>query len=423
MKKRRYLLTAISIILCLFFAVNTFSCGKNPKASETKNPSSSVTGPSAPSTSGDVTDKPQNTQKPVETTPSVSPSPSPPPYPGPEVKLVPYDGIVEHIFFHEVIAYPELAFDGDAEQQGFDEYMVTVSEYNKVLDELYWNGFILVNLNDVWSEYIDESGVHKMRKNTLMLPENKKPLIISYDDISFYKYMQGNGFMQKLIIGDDGDIWATGVDRSGAPIITQDLTAVTILDKFVRQHPDFSMNGVKGCIALTGYEGILGYRTQTDRNNDTEEFRANRMQEIARVRPVVERLKETGWYFASHSYGHIGLAGASFNGVSADATRWMDEVGSLVGPTKIFLYPFGSRLDGNDVYDTGPALKYYHDLGFRYFGSVGYESFSRIKPDIAAVVFDRINIDGITLRSEKSRERFLQYGFFDSAQILDPMRP
>ena len=26
-----------------------------------------------------------------------------------------YDGIVEHPFFHPVVAYPELAFDGDAQ--------------------------------------------------------------------------------------------------------------------------------------------------------------------------------------------------------------------------------------------------------------------------------------------------------------------
>ena len=41
-----------------------------------------------------------------------------------------YDGIVEHLFFHPVVAYPELAFDGDAQANGIDDYMVTVDEYN-----------------------------------------------------------------------------------------------------------------------------------------------------------------------------------------------------------------------------------------------------------------------------------------------------
>lgn len=44
-----------------------------------------------------------------------------------------WDGIVEHLFFHPVIAYPELAFDGDNQANGLDDFMVTVDEYNKIL--------------------------------------------------------------------------------------------------------------------------------------------------------------------------------------------------------------------------------------------------------------------------------------------------
>jgi len=333
--------------------------------------------------------------------------------------LVQYSGVVEHIFFHEAIAWPELAFDGSSGQKGYDDNMVTVTEYTRILENLYRNDYILVDLNDVWSEYTDEGGARRMRKNTLMLPEGKKPLVISFDDLSFYKYMSGDGFMEKYIIGEDGSIWASGVDPKGNPVVSQDYAVITLLDKFVRDNPGFSLGGVKGCIALTGYEGILGYRTHTDRNNDTQEFRLNRTQEIARVRPVIARLKETGWYFATHSYGHINLASASLERVKNDANRWMDEVGSLVGDTKIFIYPFGSRLDGNDVWDTGPALRFYHDLGFRIFASVGREPFSRIKPDISAVMLDRMNSDGITLRN--ARDRFLR--FYDAREVFDESRP
>ena len=35
-----------------------------------------------------------------------------------QAKLVDYEGPVEHIFFHPLIAYPKLAFDGDAMAQG-----------------------------------------------------------------------------------------------------------------------------------------------------------------------------------------------------------------------------------------------------------------------------------------------------------------
>jgi peptidoglycan/xylan/chitin deacetylase (PgdA/CDA1 family) len=143
------------------------------------------------------------------------------------------------------------------------------------------------------------------------------------------------------------------------------------------------------------------------------------MQEVARVRPVIKRLKETGWYFASHSYGHIRLAVVSLDSVKKDALRWMDEVASLIGETKILIYPHGERLDNGDVYSTGPALLFYNDLGFRIFASVGNESFSRIKPDIPAVVCDRMHADGISLRGE--RERYMK--FYDAAKVFDPLRP
>ena len=69
----------------------------------------------------------------------------------PKEGYVPWDGIVEHLFFHPVVAYPELAFDGDAQANGIDDYMVTVGEYNKILQSVYEKGYVLVDIADVWS--------------------------------------------------------------------------------------------------------------------------------------------------------------------------------------------------------------------------------------------------------------------------------
>jgi len=51
--------------------------------------------------------------------------------------------------------------------------MCTVDEYNKILAELYKRDYILVAMEDIWSEVTDETGTHMVR-NTLMLPEGKK---------------------------------------------------------------------------------------------------------------------------------------------------------------------------------------------------------------------------------------------------------
>jgi hypothetical protein len=355
---------------------------------------------------------------PPEVTYTLTP-PSPTPPPESQANLVPWNGIVEHLFFHPVVTYPELAFDGDAKEAGIDEYMVTLEEYNKILQNLYDKDFVIVDMNDVWSEVTGDDGEPHMRRNTLMIPEGKKPIILSYDDVCYYEYMLSNGFTYRLILDKSGDLWSYGLDPSGEVVISQDLDAITILDKFVREHPDFSLNGAKGCLCLTGYEGILGYRTQTDVNDTSAAFEENRQREIARVKPIIQRLKDTGWYFASHSWGHISLNTAPLVRAKADADRWMAEVGSLVGPTTLMVYPFGARLDGDDVAQTGPAFKYYQSLGFRVFASVGIESYSKIKTDISAVICDRMHADGGTLR--RNRERYMK--FYDAAEVWDDVRP
>ena len=333
------------------------------------------------------------------------------------VTYVEYNGVVEHLFFHPVIAYPELAFDGDYQEEGYDDWMVTVGEYNKILQSVYEKGYILVDIADCWSEQVNENGETRMVKNTLYLPEGKKPLIISYDDVNYYEYTLENGFTYKLIFGEDGKLWSWGLDPQGNEVVSRDLDAVTILDKFVEEHPDFSPFGAKGCLSITGYEGILGYRTQTDSENWTAEREAIRQQEIEAVKPIVAELKRTGWTFGSHTWGHIRLDSRTTETVTADMQKWLDEVGSLVGETCVLFYPFGGRLDGDDVRQSGPAFQWMQEHGFRIFCSVGVESWSKCKGDISAVICDRLHPDGTTLRSSKGRERYMK--FYDAKDIID----
>ena len=411
----------LSLLLCLAMVFALAACGEKepPKAGDDDK------------VDPDVVITPVVTPEPIPET-----TPEPTPVSDPYEKVRNYwsedqltqawgpNQIVEHIFFHPIIAYPQWAFkDGPiakSDREGLDDWMVTVDEYNKILQSLYDNNYILVRIEDVWSEYTNENGEVRMKRNTLMLPEGKKPLIVSFDDVNYYDYMLQQGFTSKLLIGDDGQIWAECTDPyTKETFLTQDLDAVTLMDKFVLEHPDFSLNGSKAIMGLTGYNGILGYYTRTDRDvTDPVElaaFEANRQKEIEAVKPVIERLKETGWTFASHTWGHIRLEGRTVSRVTDDTQRWFDEVGSLVGPTTVLIYPHGSRPDGSDWPKTGEVFRYFHDQGFRIFASVGIESWSKIKSDISAVVCDRLHPDGTTLRW--SRERYLQ--FYDAKEIID----
>ena len=334
------------------------------------------------------------------------------------------DQVVEHLFFHPIIAFPQWAFHecgaSEAQRYGLDDWMCTVDEYNKILAELYKRDYILVAMEDIWSEVTDETGTHMVR-NTLMLPEGKKPLVISFDDVNYYPYMLEEGFTSKLVLGDDGEIWAECWNPyTDETSLTKEHDATTILDTFVYEHPDFSLNGAKAIFSLTGYYGILGYRTQNDRDiapdsPDRPAFEAYRAAEIEAVKPVIKRLKETGWTFGSHTWGHIRLDSKPLQTVINDTERWAEEVGSLVGETNILFYPHGGRPDGDDWKTTGERFKYLQSQGFRVFASVGINSFSAIKEDISAVICDRLHPDGTTFRH--ARSRYLQ--FYDAKDIMD----
>ena len=405
MKRNAALLLALALLLGLA------ACGGN---------SEDAPAPAPDQNAGDVQTPPA---------PEPEPEPEPEPYNIYDPTVLPeggtrdgvtyeaYDGIVEHLFIHPVIAYPELAFDGDSQEKGLDDYMITATEFARILESVYERGYVLVDIADVWSEVTDESGQPKMVRNTLYLPQGKKPLILSYDDTNYYDYMLENGFAYKLILGEDGKITSWGLDPQGKEVVSRDLDAIPMLDKFVEEHPDFSPFGAKACLSLTGYQGILGYRTQTDTQSWTDAQEANRQKEIEAVKPIIAELKRTGWTFGSHTFGHIRLGTLSLEDIQADTQRWFDEVGSLVGETNVLFYPHGERPDGGDWQQTGPVFQYLQGQGFRILCSVGIESFSYIKKDVCAVICDRLHPDGTTLRSKYVDERYGQ--FYDVREIFD----
>jgi hypothetical protein len=337
-------------------------------------------------------------------TPSPTPTPEPTPEPTPAPVLAEFTGQVEHLFFHPAIYDPEYAF-GRWNAEDLDAWMVTTGEYEKMLQSIYEKGFILVHLTDVYEETTVDGAARMVRK-PLLLPEGKKPLVISFDDVNYYQYMRESAIVYKLILGDDGEIWDYSIDPDGTAHVTQERDIVTILDAFVREHPDFFWRGAKGTIGLTGYEGILGYHTFGESEN--------RASEIEAVKPIIARLKETGWDFASHTFGHPDLKVISLGRLQHDADRWQEEVEPLIGPTPVLLYPYGA-----DPQKDAAKMDYLLGKGFRMFCAVGKESYVRIDKTIPAVFMDRRHPDGTTLRAHRSQYLDL----YDAQEVFDPARP
>ena len=72
--------------------------------------------------------------------------------------------------------------------------------------------------------------------------------------------MDGDGFASKLVVDENGDVKNEYIEDDGS-VSTGDYDMVPLIDTFVKEHPDFSYHGRKGILAMTGYDGVLGYRT------------------------------------------------------------------------------------------------------------------------------------------------------------------
>ena len=300
-----------------------------------------------------------------------------------EKNLVEYDGKVSHVFFHPIISDPQKAYtDNQQQAKGNYDWMVTVNEFNKAIEKLHENNYILIDPHDA---YDLESTPVKRKK--LKLPKGKKPLIMSMDDMNYYEYMQGNGYTERLTLNRDNETVAEKKNDQGKMEQSKTNDAVPLLNDYVKKHPDFSYKGQKAVVGLTGYEGVLGYRT-----NDLEH--PNYEKRKKQAKKVADSMKRDGWTFASHSYGHINFEDSSDEQIIEDTKRWKKEVEPIVGKTDLFIFPHGAQ-DRNST-----SYNYMIDeAGFKYMAGVGPDNFTSLSNK--DIYQDRVAIDGLNLHQFK----------------------
>lgn len=318
--------------------------------------------------------------------------------------FVPYEEPVRHIFFHSLIVDTSLAFDGDYMENGYNYWMTTVDEFKAMLEELYANDYVLIDIHELAREEVDENGNVKLVANDPMVPAGKKPLVLSVDDVNYYEYMEKDGFARKLLIDENGDVKNLYIDQNGNELIG-DYDVAPILDSFVKEHPDFSLRGAKGILALTGYEGALGYDTHLTDSPTLEE-------DIATATAVANRLKETGWLFAIHGYGHRDANKITYGHLVNDTNRWLTDIGSIVGETDIYIFPYGSEIEY-----PSDKLDYFESVGLRYFCGVWTKPFVSVKDSYVRQT--RCNLDGFNMITRPNALADL----FDVSKVLDPNRP
>ena len=285
---------------------------------------------------------------------------------------------------------------------------------------LYERGFVLVKIHDVADMVKDEStGEYVMKAQDIMLPPGKTPIVMSQDDVCYYEYMVGDGFASRLVIGEDGRV-TTEMDMDDGTSKVGDYDLIPILNKFIDEHPDFSYKGAKAIIALTGYNGIFGYRTAPSYSeNPTYEEDKKKATEIANA------LRADGWEIASHSWGHRHLGKESDEAFKTDCDKWQNEVETLVGETDILIFPFGTDIGSWHPYtDDNARYVYLKNQGFRYFCNVDSSSPYWVQIGKDYMRQGRRNLDGYRmLRDIQEPDNAKLKDLFDANEVYDKDRP
>ena len=346
---------------------------------------------------------------------------------------------VPHIFYHSLVNDPGRAFNADLLGQsaadGMNAWMTTVDEFDKITQQLYDRGYVYVRLRDLVVETVNADGSVSFTPNTsLLLPEGKKAIVLSVDDLSYYHSYETASYPDHLVLDENGNVKCHYVDASGSESVG-DYDVVPRLNTFLEEHPDGAYKGARGLIALTGYNGVFGYRTDIDYEvqanlmSDQAAWLANhpdfdRQEEIAQATVIANALKEEGWEFASHTWGHLSVTGKTAEQLRTDNEKWIENVANIVGPTDTIIFAHGNDIgDWTGYSSDNEQYAYYNSAGYHFYcnvdGSVPYW----VQITGSYVRQGRIDLDGYMLYQASQGATNVIDNLIDAAYTFDTRRP
>ena len=273
---------------------------------------------------------------------------------------------IPNLSFHMLIADPERAFK-DQEYGGlYNRNFVTIGEFAKILEQLYKNGFVLVDYDSFVTQ--NESSFFTQ---SIFLPEGKKPVMITETMVNYFGYMVdsngdgepdggGDGFASKLVVTANGDIKAELVAADNT-LQVGDYDLVPILEAFIREHPDFSYQGARATLAVCGMEGVFGYRTDSSYVPTLGQNYVD--AEIAGAKELVQALRDKGYNIASYTYGNKAYLGMTAAQIQAEMASWTAQVTPVLGQVDTIV--FARESDIGDY--TGGKFDVLYNTGFRIF--------------------------------------------------------
>ena len=251
---------------------------------------------------------------------------------------------------------------------------ITTSEFKTILERLYANNYILVSLED----FIEFGGENEdapiYQYKTLYLPEGKKPIVLTQTNVNYNLYLVdsdddmlpdqgGVGIASKMVLQEDGSIACEMVNADGSTS-TGAYDMVPILDAFIEAHPDFSYHGAKAVLALTGYNGLFGYRIDVDGREKFGEEAYKK--DVESVKAIASALKDSGYDLACYTYANAPYGVYALSEIQADMQQWADEIVPILGNFDIMVFAQESDINSGMLY-SGEKYDYLKSIGFNYF--------------------------------------------------------
>lgn len=306
-------------------------------------------------------------------------------------------------------------------QNGTNQYnrnFVTTDEFTVILQRLYDNGYVLVDLDDFYiTGYSNSKGSDIFFEKKLMLPVGKKPIILTETHCNYYSYMvdlnqdgepdkDGAGFASKLC-------WNNGfynqqVKEDGSTV-TGAFDLVPLLENFISLHPDFSYKGARAILAFSGYDGIFGYRINSDKlSADALE------KERSDATVLLTKLREAGYTMACYTYRNVDYSIKSASEIKKDIELWQQEIAPIVGQTDILV--FAQEADIGTNYKNNEKFDVLYEGGFRFF--LGSSPFLSRVVDEDYVRHNRLSATASALQHHS--DWFAN--ILDTTALLNPLR-
>ena len=322
---------------------------------------------------------------------------------------------IPNLSFHVLIHDMSKAIQSKDFGGNYNKNFVTTGEFTKILENLYRNGYVLVDFESFVGAKTDINGNAQFEAVPIHLPADKKPVMITETMVNYFDYMidlndddvpDYSGFASKLVLDGNGDIKAEYVDANGQTNVgNYDL--VPILEDFIKSHPDFSYQGARAILAVTGHEGVFGYRINSavvaNKGNDYWE------KEVAGAKEITNALREKGYTIACYTYKNDAYSGWSVAQISADLQSWQTQIVSVIGNVDTFVFAKMSNITDYN----GAAFQTMYQSGFRYFISNGESPMTQVNPTY--IRQNRLMVTGETMQHYSSRFT----GLFDCAAILE----